>query len=176
MIRSVLPDSSAEIWTTFGPSSSFPTVWIFASPNPAGATASRTSSTVAGFSSAAVIRVPDSKSMPKFSPLAPIASAQISRSTPDIAKNHFEFPMKSNVIGLRCLPAPSADGRCSTRLPRIESRIACVASTAVKRDTIVPTPSTNAKPFTPAVARMKRMKATSSVTTFASTIVAKPFL
>ena len=43
-------------------------------------------------------------------------------------------------------------------------------------ETIVPMPSTNAKPFTPAVARMKRMNATSSVTMFASTIVAKPFL
>ena len=84
--------------------------------------------------------------------------------------------MKSNVIGLRCLPAPSALGLCSSREPRIVSRIACVASTAVNSDTIVPTPSTNAKPFTPAVARMKRMNATSSVTMFASTIVAKPFL
>ena len=56
------------------------------------------------------------------------------------------------------------------------SRIAWVASTAVNSETIVPMPSTNAKPLTPAVARMKRMKATSSVTMFASTIVAKPFL
>ena len=114
--------------------------------------------------------------MPKFRPLEPIASAQTSRITPDIEKNHFEFPMKSNVIGLRCLPAPSADGACSNGEPRIVSRIACVASTAVNSDTIVPMPSTNAKPLTPAVARMNRMNATSSVTMFASTIVAKPFL
>ena len=32
----------------------------------------------------------------------------------------------------------------------------------------------NAKPFTPAVARMNRMKATSSVTTFASMIAVRP--
>jgi hypothetical protein len=37
-------------------------------------------------------------------------------------------------------------------------------------------PSTKAKPLTPAVARMNRMNATSRVTMFASTIVAKPFL
>jgi hypothetical protein len=37
-------------------------------------------------------------------------------------------------------------------------------------------PSTNAKPRTPPVATMNRMNATSSVTMFASTIVAKPFL
>ena len=122
------------------------------------------------------MRVPDSKSIPKFRPLEAIASAQMSRITPDMEKNHFEAPMKSNVIGLRCLPAPSADGRLRMREPRIVSRIAWVASTAVNSDTIVPMPSTNAKPLTPAVARMNRMNATSSVTMLASRIVAKPFL
>ena len=43
------------------------------------------------------MRVPDLKSMPKFSPLPPIASAPTSRIVPDIEKNHFEEPMKSNV-------------------------------------------------------------------------------
>jgi hypothetical protein len=38
-------------------------------------------------------RVPDSKSMPKFRPLPPMASAPMSRITPDIEKNHFEAPM-----------------------------------------------------------------------------------
>jgi hypothetical protein len=56
----------------------------------------------------------------------------------------------------------------------MEYRIACVASTAVNSDTKTPSPSMNAKPFTPAVARMKRMKATSSVTTFASMIAVRP--
>ena len=123
-----------------------------------------------------MIRVPDSKSMPKFSPLEAIASVQTSRITPDIEKNQRDAPMKSNEIGLRFFPAPSADGCLSRRDPRIENRIAWVATTAVNSDTAVPTPSTNAKPLTPAVARMKRMKATSSVTMLASTIVAKPFL
>ena len=85
--------------------------------------------------------------------------------------------MKSNVIGLlRLARAERRRAAAAAREPRIESRIACVASTAVNSDTIVPMPSTNAKPLTPAVARMKRMNATSSVTMFASTIVAKPFL
>ena len=61
------------------------------------------------------MRVPDSKSMPKLSPLAAIASAQTSRIMPDIEKNQREAPMKSNVIGLRFLPAPSADGRLQQR-------------------------------------------------------------
>ena len=55
----------------------------------------RTWSSFAGCTSAVVIRVPDSKSMPKFRPLPPIASAPMSRITPDIEKNHFDAPMKS---------------------------------------------------------------------------------
>ena len=101
----------------------------------------------------------------------------MSRITPDAEKNHFDAPMKSNVIGLRGFArarAPTA--AAAARELRIESRIAWVASTAVNSETSVPMPSTKAKPFTPAVARMKRMKATRSVTTFASTIVEKPFL
>ena len=58
----------------------------------------------------------------------------------------------------------------------IVPRIACVASTAVKSETIVPTPSVNAKPLTPAVASTKRMNATMNVTTFASMIAVRPFL
>ena len=51
---------------------------------------------------------------------------------------------------------------------------ACVNTTAVNSDTSVPTPSVNAKPFTPAVASTNRMNAVISVTTFASMIVAMP--
>ena len=58
----------------------------------------------------------------------------------------------------------------------IVPRIACVASTAVNSETSVPMPSVNAKPFTPAVARMNRMNAVMNVTTFASMIAARPFL
>ena len=75
------------------PSSGFCSVWIFASARPSGASVSRTWSTVAAFSSAAVIRVPPSKSMPKLMPLPDIASAQTSRITPDKEKNHFALPM-----------------------------------------------------------------------------------
>ena len=47
-------------------------------------------------------------------------------------------------------------------------------STAVNSEVIVPTPRTNAKPFTPAVASTKRMNAVIRVITFASMIVAMP--
>ena len=43
-------------------------------------------------------------------------------------------------------------------------------------ETSVPMPRTNAKPFTPAVARMNRMNAVMNVTTFASMIAAMPRL
>ena len=51
-----------------------------------------------------------------------------------------------------------------------------MASTAVNSETIVPIPSVNANPLTPAVARMKRMNAVMIVTTFASMIADRPFL
>ena len=50
-----------------------------------------------------------------------------------------------------------------------------MASTAVNSETMTPRPSVKAKPLTPAVARMKRMKATSSVTMLASMIAVMPF-
>ena len=167
---------SVEIWTTFLPSSGLSTVWIFASPSPCEPRALRTSSTLAERVSGAVIRVPDSKSMPKLMPLPAIASAPISRITPDTEKNHFDAPMKSNVILCFACPAPSAERLLRIFEPRRLRMIACVASTAVNSDSMVPMPSTNAKPLTPAVARMNRMNATSSVTMLASTIVEKPFL
>ena len=123
------------------------------------------------------MRVPDSKSMPKFRPLPPIASAPISRITPDIEKNHFDAPMKSKRLRRsRCLPAPSAAGLRIRRERPIVPSTACVGSTAVKSETSVPMPSTKAKPLTPAVARMKRMNATMKVTTLASMIAERPRL
>ena len=72
--------------------------------------------------------------------------------------------------------APSAAG-CAIRRERpIVASAACVASTAVNSETSVPMPSTNAKPFTPAVARMNRMNAVMNVTTLASMIAAMPRL
>ena len=55
--------------------------------------------------------MPDVKSIPKFSPLPPTASAPTSRITPESVKKYFDLPMKSNVILRLGLPAPSADGR-----------------------------------------------------------------
>ena len=123
------------------------------------------------------MRVPDLKSMPKFRPLPPIASAPISRIVPDSAKNHFERPMKSNVQPWpRRGPAPSAAGWVTKRERPIAPSAACVASTAVNSDTSVPIPSVKAKPLTSAVASANRMKAVMNVTTLASTIAAKPRL
>ena len=71
-------------------------------------------------------------------------------------------------------PAPSADGREIVREFPIVVRIACVAMTAVKSDTIVPMPSVKAKPFTSEVASTNRMNAVMIVTTFASMIAVRP--
>ena len=73
-------------------------------------------------------------------------------------------------------PAPSADGLWITREFPIVMRIACVASTAVNSETIVPMPSVNANPLTSAVASTNRMNAVMIVTTFASMIAVSPFL
>ena len=85
--------------------------------------------------------------------------------------------MKSKRTSARCcLPAPSAAGCAMIRERPSVPSTAWVSSTAVKSETSVPMPSVNAKPLTPAVARMKRMNATMNVTTFASMIAARPFL
>ncbi len=114
--------------------------------------------------------------MPRFRPLPPIASAPISRIVPDIEKNHFEAPMKSNVQPLPRRAAPSAEGWLTSGERLIAPSAACVASTAVNSDTSVPMPSMNAKPLTSAVASANRMNAVMNVTTLASTIAAKPCL
>ncbi len=59
--------------------------------------------------------------------------------------------------------------------PASRPSIARVAATAVISDTTVPISSISAKPFTPAVATANRIIAVIAVTTFASTIVWKPF-
>ena len=159
------------------PKSGFSVSWIFASPAPSmppSSSAERTSSTLAGWASAASIRVPDSKSIPRLSCLVAKAIAPIARITPEIEKKYFEAPVKSN---FHCRPSPLAprnDGE-RMRFERPSSpMIACVNSTAVNRETMVPMPSVKAKPLTPAVARPKRMNAVNRMITFASTIVAIP--
>ena len=78
------------------------------------------------------------------------------------------------------LPRPALAAGAEERRPAEDARasdsprIACVKSTAVNRETIVPMPSVKANPLTPAVASPKRMNAVSRMITFASTIVAIP--
>ena len=120
--------------------------------------------------------VPDVKSIPRFSPRPPMASAPTSRITPESVKKNFEFPMKSKVILRLGLPAPSADGRAISFVSPAVIMIAWVASTAVNSDTIVPIPSMKAKPCTDWVESTNRMNATMIVTTLASMIADRPFL
>src|ERR1700735_2995818 len=68
------------------------------------------------------IRVPDLKSMPKFRPLPPIASAPIIRMQPDSEKNQREAPMKSNVHLRVRLLAPSSAGWATAREPTHRAR------------------------------------------------------
>ena len=62
---------------------------------PALVTTELTCGWVASGSSAAVIRVPEVKSIPRFRPRPPIASAPISRIVPDSEKKYLLAPMKS---------------------------------------------------------------------------------
>ena len=73
------------------------------------------------------MRVPDLKSMPKLRPLPPIASAPISRITPDIEKNHFDAPMKSK------RPALPRSRRAERRRVRDELRAAHRAEHRLRR-------------------------------------------
>ena len=66
-------------------------------------------------------------------------------------------------------------GSLNQRKPASRPSIARVAATAVISEMIVPISSISAKPFTSAVANPNRTSAVMHVTTFASTIVWKPF-
>ena len=142
-------------------------IWAFSS-------AFRTSSTLAARLRLAVTFAPDVKSIPRLSWLVAIEMAPIARIVPDIEKNQRLAPEKSKCQRTLWGPEPSARGECRIRERPSEPRIAWVNSTAVSSETIVPTPSVNANPFTPAVASMKRMNAVNRVMTFASMIVAMP--
>ena len=104
-----------------------------------------------------------------------MASAPMSRITPDREKKYFDAPMKSNVHTCFLPPAPSADGRAIMRESPIVMRIAWVARTAVNSETITPMPSVKAKPWTSEVASTNRMNAVMIVTTLASMIAVRPF-
>ena len=85
-----------------------------------------------------------------------------------------ERVLKADAIAVEILKR--CTGERSIRERPMRPSTAWVKITAVNRETIVPMPSVNANPLTPAVARTKRMNAVSRVITFASMIVAIPFL
>src|SRR5690348_8022979 len=90
LIRSVPPEIGLEeIWKA---SPLEPTCCTTGSDSPAAETTDRSCETVAGWTSVTSVRAPEVKSIPRFSPRAPIASAPTSRITPDIEKNHFDAP------------------------------------------------------------------------------------
>ena len=89
-------------------------------------------------------------------------------------KNQRLAPMKSKCQRIPLPAAPSALGERSSGERLMVPSSAWVKTTAVSSETIVPTPRVKANPFTSAVARTKRMKAVSRVTTLASMIVAMP--
>ena len=90
----------AWIWNTLAPKSGFSVSWILAesAPSiPASSSASRISSTLGCSASAAWIRVPDSKSIPRLSCLVAKEIAPIARIRPEIAKKYFETRVKSKL-------------------------------------------------------------------------------
>ena len=125
------------IWKTLLPSSGSLTFWIFASR--VAERAERVAHLVDARrrSSGVVIRVPDSKSMPKLIPRPAIAIAPAARITPDIEKNQCDLPMKSKRQRLPAarLDAERAADAAARGVRAIEPRIAEVASTAVNSDT-----------------------------------------
>ena len=104
------------------------------------------------------------------------AIAPIARIRPETAKKYFETRVKSKLHWRPSPPAPRKLGRRRICERPSSPSTAWVKRTAVNRETIVPIPSVNANPFTPALASTKRMKAVIRVITFASMIVAIPFL
>ena len=79
----------AEIWKTFAPSALLRDLLDLGSSRPAALTTERDlRPRWRACSGAAVIRVPEVKSIPRFSPRPPIASAPISRITPDSEKKY----------------------------------------------------------------------------------------
>jgi hypothetical protein len=76
--------------------------------------------------------------------------------------------MKSKCQRTPVPEAPRALGELSIRERLMLPSSAWVKTTAVSSETIVPTPRVKAKPLTPEVARTKRMKAVSRVTTLAT--------
>ena len=114
--------------------------------------------------------------MPKFRPLPPIASAPIEQ---DHARQREEPARRAHEVEA---PACGAARRAERGAALHDLRAPDGAEDRLRRQhggeqrDDVPMPSVNAKPLTPAVARMKRMNAVITVTTFASMIAERPFL
>ena len=174
-LTGILPWISITFWPSFGFVDALDLRALDAPSTPAFSSALRTSSTVAGFGRLAVTRAPEVKSIPRLSWLIANEIAPIVRIIPESEKNHRLAPREVEMpLERAARPAPSARGDWSAFVrPNVPST-ACVNSTAVNSETIVPTPSVNANPFTPAVASTNRMNAVNSVITFASIIVAMP--
>ena len=142
------------------------------------AASSRTTSSETGCGVVKVTCVPPRKSIPRFSPLTPIAPSEM-RTT--AAGDREPRVAPADVVELQ--PARDAAARgahdrglSSSLKPASTARNARVARTAVSIDIAVPTRSISAKPRTLAVATANSTSAVIAVTTFASTIVAKPFV
>ncbi len=102
---------------------------------------------------------------------------QMATTVPDQANQNFILPMKSIWSHFACgsPEAPMKRGLSNQRKPASSPRNARVAATAVSIEIAVPISSMSAKPLTPAVATANSTSAVIAVTTFASTIVLKPF-
>ena len=167
---------NCRVWIrkTLSPKTGSETRWISSPSIPADPSVPRTPSSSVGFSSATLILVPDSKSIPKLSCAVARARAPTIRIAPETEKNQRLAPMKSKRQRTRGWAAPRRLGERSSRERLMLPSSAWVKTTAVSSETIVPTPSVKANPFTPAVASTKRTNAVSRVMTLASMIVPMP--
>ena len=94
----------------------------------------------------------------------------------EIANHSLVLPIRSYFFQRSPVPMlPSTRLDDMNLRPASSESIARVATTAVKIDVITPIPSISAKPLTLDVVDTYRIAAVISVTTFASTIVRKPF-
>ena len=147
-----------------------------ASARPTDAASSRTRSTVVGCGVSNETWLPPSKSIPRLRPLNTIKAIETTSSPVAIENQIRRLPTKSIFCqsGILSALAPMNFGLSNQRKRARTPSSARVASTAVSIESSVPTRSMSANPRTPPVATAKSTNAVIIVTTFASTIVAKP--
>ena len=106
-----------------------------------------------------------------------MARIESATTAPEMANQIRRRPMKSqrSQRGIPWPVAPMKRGLSNQSKPPSTARIARVAATAVSIERAVPMRSMSANPRTLAVATTNSTMAVIAVTTFASTIVAKPF-